>query len=145
MTQSVELRPAEVDDIGLLARADFRLADDLRHRRHISDLLGAGLSWVAVRDGAPLGFAVVTRHFFGFPFVDLLFVGEAHRRGGVGAALMARCERAHDSDRIFTSTNESNTPMRALLVKAGWRPAGIVHYLDPGDPELMFVRLRPRA
>jgi RimJ/RimL family protein N-acetyltransferase len=145
MTQSFDLRPAGMDDIDLLARVDDRLAVDPSYRRHICDLLSAGLSWLAVEQGEPLGFVVVTRHFFGFPFVDLLFVGEGRRRGGVGAALMAQCERAHDADRIFTSTNESNAPMRALLAKAGWRPAGVIHYLDPGDPELMFVRLRARA
>jgi RimJ/RimL family protein N-acetyltransferase len=84
----------------------------------------------------------VTRHFYGFPFVDLVHVAEAQRRSGAGSALMAHCEQVHDADRIFTSTNESNEPMRALLAKAAWRPAGVVHYLDPGDPELIFVKLR---
>ena len=61
---------------------------------------------------------------------------------GYYTALMAHCAMAHERDRMFTSTNESNAPMRALLDRAGWRPAGVVHYLDPGDPELIFVRLR---
>ena len=58
---------------------------------------------------------------------------------------MHRCEAAHDSDRIFTSTNESNDPMRRLLAKADWLATGIVENLDPGDPELIFVKFRAPA
>jgi GNAT superfamily N-acetyltransferase len=142
MSASFELRAIGPADVGLVAAIDPRTAADARRRAHVEDLLGAGLSWAAFEGGEAVGFAVVTRHFYGFPFVDLLAVAEDARRRGAGSALMAHCEQAHDADRIFTSTNESNAPMRALLAMAGWRPAGVVHYLDPGDPELMFVKLR---
>jgi ribosomal protein S18 acetylase RimI-like enzyme len=69
-------------------------------------------------------------------------VGDAYRRRGLGSALMSQCEAAHDDDRMFTSTNESNAPMRALLAKIGFEESGIIHNLDPGDPELVFVKLR---
>jgi len=141
----LDIRRVGAGDLALLASADPRLARDAVHRRHIRELLTAGLSWAAVSDGAAAGLAVVTHHFFGFPFVDLLMVDEARRRGGIGLALIDRCAAAHDADRIFTSTNESNAPMRRLLHKAGWLPAGVVHYLDPGDPELVFVKLRAPA
>jgi hypothetical protein len=88
---------------------------------------------------------VATRRFYGFPFVDLLVVAEAQRRHGVGSALMARCEADHDADRIFTSTNESNAPMRRLLEKAAWLASGRIDNLDPGDPELVFVKFRARG
>jgi transketolase N-terminal domain/subunit len=58
---------------------------------------------------------------------------------------MARCEVSHDDDRIFTSTNHANHAMRALLVRAGWIESGVIHNLDPGDPELVFVKFRPPA
>jgi len=35
--------------------------------------------------------------------------------------------------------------MRALLAKAGFEPSGLIENLDPGDPELVFVKFRPRA
>jgi GNAT superfamily N-acetyltransferase len=142
MRASFEMRPIGPADIGLIGEVDPRVAANPKQRAHLQDLLGAGLSWAAFDDRAAAGFAIVTRHFYGFPFVDLLHVSEARRRAGAGSALMAHCEAVHDADRIFTSTNESNAPMRALLGKAGWLPAGVVHYLDPGDPELIFVRLR---
>jgi GNAT superfamily N-acetyltransferase len=142
MTQPLDIRAIGPADVDLLAAIDPRIAPEPARRAHLIHLLGSGLSWMALADGEGVGFAIVTRHFYALPFVDLLFVAEARRRGGVGRALMAHCEAAHDADRIFTSTNESNAPMRTLLAEAGWRPAGVVHYLDPGDPELIFVKLR---
>lgn len=84
----------------------------------------------------------MTDRFFSRPFVSLLHVGEAHRRRGVGSALMAHVEAVFPGDRLFVSTNESNVAMRALLAGRGYEPSGVVHNLDPGDPELIFVKRR---
>lgn len=145
MPRLFDIRPIGPDETDLLARIDPRLTSNPKHLAHLGDLMGAGLSWLALRVGEPAGFTIVTRHFFNFPFVDLLHVAAAHRRHGVGRTLMDHCEQAHDADRIFTSTNESNAPMRALMAKAGWRPCGQVDALDPGDPELFFVKFRGPA
>ena len=142
MSAALDMAPIGPGDIERMAAVDPLTATDAQRRDHLGHLLEQGLSWGAFRDGQMVGFAVVTRNFYNFPFVDLVVVAEAARRRGAGSALMAHCAAAHDADRIFTSTNESNAPMRSLLGKAGWRPAGVVHYLDPGDPELIFVRLR---
>jgi GNAT superfamily N-acetyltransferase len=132
--EMVRIGPA---DIGRMAEVDPLTAVNAERRNHLGHLLEQGLSWAALGDGQMVGFAVVTRNFYNFPFVDLVVVAEAARRSGAGSALMAHCAAAHGADRIFTSTNESNAP-----IKAGWLPAGVVHYLDPGDPELIFVKPR---
>jgi len=49
-------------------------------------------------------------------------------------ALASRCE----TRKLFTSTNESNQPMQQLLSVLGYVPSGVIHNLDPGDPELVF-------
>ncbi|MEM6274610.1 MAG: GNAT family N-acetyltransferase [Myxococcota bacterium] len=63
-----------------------------------------------------------------------------HRCRGVAAALVRHLERRCESERIFTSTNQSNLPMQSLLHKLGYRQSGQVDDLDPGDPELFFSR-----
>jgi len=142
MDEHLELKRLDARDLESLVTCDPRLDSNPVHRAHIRELLSADLSWAVAIDGAVAGFAILTRHFYGYPFVDLLLVAEGHRRKGVGRALIAACEAKHDADRIFTSTNESNTAMRRLLVKADWLTAGVIEYLDPGDPELVFVKLR---
>ena len=100
--------------------------------------------WVAHRDAKLVGFAVLVDHFFGRPFVELLVVDAAHRRRGAGDCLLSAIERSVHGDRLFTSTNESNAPMRALLAKRGYIASGRIENLDDGDPELVFVKLVPR-
>jgi GNAT superfamily N-acetyltransferase len=78
--------------------------------------------------------------FFDQGFVPMVYVAESWRRHGVGAALLEALARRCTTPKLFTSTNASNGPMQALLANAGFVPSGIVHNLDPGDPELIYVR-----
>ena len=56
--------------------------------------------------------------------------------------LAERC----DTPKLFTSTNQSNQPMQQLLGALGYIPSGIIHNLDSGDPELVYMLdLRGRA
>jgi hypothetical protein len=48
-------------------------------------------------------------------------------------------------DRLFVTTNTSNAPMRALLAREGYLASGTIDNIDPGDPELVFVKFRPLA
>lgn len=144
MTKStIKLRPASLQDYAAMETVDPLLATGKDRGRVVRELMALGESWVAEADGVVTGFAIASHHFFARPFVDLLVVADDRRRLGIGTALMGACEAAHDDDRMFTSTNESNAPMRALLAQAGWQVSGVVENLDPGDPELVFVKFRP--
>jgi len=87
-----------------------------------------------------LGFAVVHRHFFGQPFVELLVVHPNARRRGGGSALLAYVEKTQPGDKLFTSTNQSNTVMQALLEKRGYVRSGQIDNLDEGDPEIIYFK-----
>ncbi|MGB0496741.1 MAG: GNAT family N-acetyltransferase [Rubricella sp.] len=92
---------------------------------------------IAAVEGALQGFACLDdRYFFGKPFVSLLVVAPEARRRGIGASLLAACAQATPD--VWTSTNRSNGPMRALLDAAGWRYCGEVSGLDEGDPERFY-------
>lgn len=87
-----------------------------------------------------IGFAIMSFSFFNCGFIELLIVAEEHRRRGTGAALLDYLFRQCKTEKLFTSTNESNAPMRGLLAKSGFIPCGQIDALDEGDPELFFVR-----
>lgn len=87
----------------------------------------------------PLGYSVLEYTFFEQGFLTLLMIAPGARRRGVGAQLLTAVEAPCTTPRLFTSTNVSNHPMRRLLSRAGWQPAGILHGLDEGDPELFFL------
>ena len=135
------VRPAWGADIASLRHVDPRMAEAPRARM-AQNLLGLGRSWIADIAGAPVGFALTSHGFFSKPMIELLVVAERHRRKGIGLMLLQQCEAAHTDDRIFISTNASNTAANALLAKAGFQGSGIIYNLDPGDPELIYVKLR---
>jgi GNAT superfamily N-acetyltransferase len=137
-------RKATAADARLVVAIDAaaRVERDPRDRALARELLTLGRSWIAEADGQSAGYALVSRAFFRRPFVELLVVAPAWRRKGAARALLASCEGACHDDRLFTSTNASNAPMRALLEGEAWAPSGMIENLDPGDPELVFVKLK---
>ena len=122
-----------------------------QRRRFISDSVRDGIAFVALAHGQVVGYSVFDHSFFGRGFIAMLMVHPDHRRTGVGSSLVRHVEGLCQSDRVFTSTNESNVPMQALLEKLGYRRSGMVDDLDPGDPELFYSKeparqtTRPRS
>lgn len=127
---------ADLAAILALRPADFTTSQsvDLLQAR-----LAAADAWVAEEDGGCIGHAWRGR-FFGHDLLEQLHVAQSRRRRGAASALMAAFEQARRGGRIFVSTNRSNGPMRCLLAKRGYGPSGVICNLDPGDPELVFVR-----
>lgn len=111
-------------------------------RQHIIEKAIDGENcFVAVLDTYPVGYGILEYTFYDNGFISMLMVDAAQRRKGVGASLMAEMESACQTPKLFTSTNLSNLPMQSLLVKLGYEPSGVIHNLDPGDPELVYFRL----
>src|SRR4051812_46272810 len=79
---------------------------------------------VAMIDSAPIGYGILNRGFFDRAWIALLFVPEAHRRQGVGHALLEHMERACGQKRIWTSTELPNLAMQSLLKKRGYQLTG---------------------
>lgn len=73
-------------------------------------------------------------------FVHLLYIHPEHRRQGLGSKLLQHLESLCTTPKLFTSTNLSNLPMQSLLAKSGYSLRGVIHNLDEGDPELIYVK-----
>jgi ribosomal protein S18 acetylase RimI-like enzyme len=144
MNGDVRVRLAGTRDRRAIATCDPRVAGDLHRRELIDAAIAARHCWVGEHAAAVAGYGVLSTHFFGCDFIELVHVAADARRLGIGEALLDAIERARHADRIFTSTTESNSPMRALLEKRGYVPSGTIHNLDADDPELIFVKFGRR-
>jgi GNAT superfamily N-acetyltransferase len=144
MNPPVTIRHSGARDRPAFGQIDPRAASDLVRRAKIDAAAAARRCWVAERKGRLIGYGVLTEHFYDRPFIDIVYVAEDSRRSGGGSALLEAIERSISGDRIFTSTNESNEPMRALLLKRGYAPSGHIENLDSNDPELVFVKFLRR-
>ncbi len=139
---SLEIRPAGPGDEETVVAIDARVTSDPVSQQYHVDAVCAGHCLLANLGGEPIGYAVWNRSFFGQPFMWLLFVRPDRRRLGVGRALIEHVSRLCRTEKLFTSTNESNEPMHRLLPTLGFVRSGSIDNLDDGDPEIIYVRLQ---
>ncbi len=146
MTQAqAQTRRAVADDLQAILRVDHVAATGDRERTEfLKHRLDLGECRVYLDHEVVAGFAVVKpAHFFGRDFIELIVVAAAHRRSGIGRILLREAVATAGTAQVFTSTNRSNRPMRALLAAEGWSFSGELDGLDEGDPELVFYESRP--
>ena len=141
MSMSVEIRFATLEDVPDILRVDPLAEREERRYDYISRAIQGEMSRtvkVYILDGRLVAVSVLG-DFFGHPFLELIATAPNRRRIGIASALLADIETSLDDDRFFVSANESNTVMRDLLVRRGYRVTGMVENLDPDDPEIFFV------
>ena len=138
----LEIRSLSTADLSALS-FDQHVSENSQRWRHLTDLVSSGRGQLLVAERgaeAPVvGYlGLAWSHFFDRDFVDLLVVAPEARRAGVGSELLRAAVDVATTATVFTSTNESNSPMRALLTRDGWLVSGTLDGLDPGDPEVVY-------
>jgi GNAT superfamily N-acetyltransferase len=136
----VRIRLAAADDADAVCAIDPRVRDVRGRRPFIERAIAASACHVAVDGGAIVGYAVFDRSLYEQPFMSLLVVDQSQRRRGIGAALMRHIESICLEEKLFTSTNQSNTAMQSLCEKLGFVWSGHIENLDEGDPEIVYVK-----
>ena len=136
----MKISEAKKSDIEAIISVDHVAAHDENRRRRICEWVSGDSTIVAVVDDVVVGYAVLEYTFFSQGFISMLIVAEASRRKGVGTALVSHLEEICKTGKLFTSTNESNEPMQALMQSMSYEPSGVVHNLDDGDPELFYFK-----
>jgi len=91
-----------------------------------------------VLEGRIVAYGVLTYHFFDCGFIEMLMVGEKFRRMRLGLKLINYLKSICSRSKLFTSTNQSNLVMQALLAEADFTRSGYIDNLDENDPELIF-------
>ena len=138
------IRVAAASDVDAILAFDPIVETDAQRRHFIHKSAEQGECYVYDVDGEIVGYMMLNYHFFGCGFVALLVVHPDYRRKGIGSDLMQYIESVCDSPKLFTSTNQSNKPMQALLAKLDYQRSGTIENLDEGDPELVyFKRIEP--
>jgi GNAT superfamily N-acetyltransferase len=95
---------------------------------------------VAEVDGRVVGYGVFDHGFFGQSNVTMLMIHHDYRGRKIGEHILRKLEALGDTPKFYVTTNQSNHSMQKLLSRMGYRPGGYIHELDPGDPELVFVK-----
>ena len=137
----VHIRPATSSDADALKALDEVARDQPSRQTYIDRAVESMRCFVALDDTGPVGYAVLSYQFYDNGWVDMLYVCRDSRQRGIGGALLAHLAQNCITAKLFASTNQSNKPMQALLEKAGFESSGVIHNLDVGDPELVYLKL----
>jgi ribosomal protein S18 acetylase RimI-like enzyme len=139
------IRLAVSADIHSILRFDQVAQREERRRAFIAHSVDAGTCWVIVDAQQVAGYAVLNYSFFEQGFISVLYIHPDYRRQGAGLRLMQHLETICQTEKLFTSINLSNLPMQSLLARLSYLLSGVIHHLDEGDPELVYVKyLSPR-
>ena len=137
---SISIRPATVEDASAIKALDTVVSLDPSRAAHIDEWLEKDTVLVAELDGKVAGYGVFNHAFFRQSQVDMLMVGENYRGKRIGERLLLELEKLCDTPKFWVTTNLSNHPMQRLLTRLSYRPCGYIDELDPGDPEMIFVK-----
>jgi GNAT superfamily N-acetyltransferase len=142
----MEIRLANSSDADAIKAFDEIARIDAPRAAFIDQSIESCQCFVAAVDGRVVAYAVFNYTFYSRGSVAMLLVHRDFRHQGIGSALMQQVAQRCETPELFTSTNQSNTSMQQLLTKLGYEPSGIIHNLDEGDPELVYVkRLRTKG
>jgi ribosomal protein S18 acetylase RimI-like enzyme len=142
----VLIERASKSDFEHICTMDEMHIGNASRRPMIARAFAEGRVAVARVDGVVRGYVITDTSFFDQWYVRLLLVHPDYRRRGLATALMRAAELDCATDKLFTSTNQSNRAMQALCDRLGYLRSGIVENLDEADPELIYVKfLTPGA
>lgn len=133
-------RAAASGDVEAMLACDAYAQAHAARGEAVRAAVGKGHCLLALRAGQVAGYVLVHDDFFGYGFISLVVVSPAHRRLGVGERLLAAAAAACPTEKMFTSTNQSNLAAQRLFASTGFVRSGRIEHLDEGDPELVYVK-----
>jgi ribosomal protein S18 acetylase RimI-like enzyme len=115
------------------------LGNDIR-KGLVADAVRAGRCLAAWTGDTLAGFGILEQTFYRQGFIGLLIVHPDYRRRGVVTALIHRIESICPTEKLFTSTNESNVIAQKTYEALGFIRSGYIENLDENDPEIIYFK-----
>lgn len=113
------------------------------HFNFIQAAITSRTGYVARIGPETVGYAVMAKTFFGHAFISHIFVHPDHRRKTLASMLIHYLEENAGSEKIFTSTGQSNQPACALFEKLGYQTSGQIENLNPHGSEQIYFKSLP--
>lgn len=96
---------------------------------------------LAIKKGISfVGFLIFNTYFFDCSFISLIIVKPTERRKGYATSLLQYFESVSPTNKIFSSTNQSNKKMQEVFKANGFIQSGFVENLDEGDAEIIYFK-----
>ncbi|OSX96221.1 GNAT family N-acetyltransferase [Bacillus nitratireducens] len=136
---------AYIDDLDSIVHLDIDVLGDDSRRDYTKHTIDEGRCIIVKEDNSISGFLTYDTNFFGCTFLSLIIVSPAKRRQGYASSLISYMLTHSPTQKIFSSTNESNESMQTVFNANGFVRSGMIENLDEGDPEIIFYTKKLRV
>lgn len=142
--EGINLRKASINDKATVVDFDYKLDKEkhikLNREEKITKAILDDECFIIFVNDREVGFVIFDYRFFDQGWIELIIIDEEYRGKGIaGKVFDLICEQCK-TNKVFTSTNSSNTRMQRALAKASFSFAGELNGLDDEDPELFYYR-----
>ncbi|WP_299462251.1 GNAT family N-acetyltransferase [uncultured Microscilla sp.] len=142
--KNISLRKATIEDKALAVGFDYNLDVvehiELKREDKITKAILSEECFIILVDNREVGFVIFDYRFFDQGWIELIVIDAEYRGKGIGGNTFNLICKQCKTNKVFTSTNSSNTPMQKALTKVGFSFAGTINGLDDGDPELFYYK-----
>jgi ribosomal protein S18 acetylase RimI-like enzyme len=136
----IVLRLATKNDVQPLIDPDPLSQQDIKRIPFINHAIDSGICHILEDQDILVGYGILSHDFYQYGFIEMLYIHPSFRRKGLATLLMDYMENLCKTEKLFTSTNQSNKPAQALFESKGYVPSGVIENLDEGDPELIYFK-----
>jgi len=141
---NIRLKDATIKDKASVVDFDIRLDKNehikLNREEKITKAILDGECFIILSGDKGVGFVIFDYRFFDQGWIELIIIDEDYRGKGIAGKVFNLICKKCKSNKVFTSTNLSNTQMQKALIKADFVFAGKLTGLDEGDPELFYYK-----
>lgn len=141
----MEIRQANEHDLKKIVDIDKKIIGCDRRKEEIDQAIKEERCLIISSEKELSGFLIYHVHFFECCFISLIMIDPAHQRKGLASILLTHMTQVSPTEKLFSSTNESNESMKRVFAKNGFSKSGFVDNLDEGDPEIIYFRSREGA
>lgn len=136
----MQIEKANINDLEAVCYLDRLIMGNENRRKVLEAAIERNECLIAREADIAVGYATCEVSFFGYSYISLVIVHPEYRRLGVASQLMTSFENCSLTEKLFTSTNESNKAMQQVCEALGYTRSGIIENLDEGDPELIYFK-----
>ncbi|QNO15867.1 GNAT family N-acetyltransferase [Alkalicella caledoniensis] len=136
------LTQAQLKDLDKIVEIDKSVIGHNGRKDMLKKSIESESCLISMQENEIAGFLTYNTNFFGYSFIELVIVSPQERRKGHATALLQHFVKIASTEKIFSSTNQSNTRMQEVFERNGFTRSGIIENLDEGDPELIYFKLK---
>jgi ribosomal protein S18 acetylase RimI-like enzyme len=136
---------AEQTDLENIILLDKEMIGTDRRKEEIGEAVAQSRCLLVYKESELAGFLIYHTSFFECCFISLIMIKPSFQRRGLAGVLLLHMTENSPTEKLFSSTNQSNDAMHKVFQTNGFTKSGFIDNLDEGDPEVIYFTEKRRA